>query len=62
MSPHDTPDRINQLYRCHNTAAWAKQQLRLLQEMAESRKIPAWLTEELHRIRNGIRLIETSST
>lgn len=61
MINHDK--RINNLYTCHNTACWAKGQLRILVEMIDDRitgKVnlpplaPSFIVKELVRIANGI--------
>jgi len=41
----------------HNTIAWAKQQLRILKEMATARNLPPWYANEVRRIRDGLLLI-----
>ena len=46
--------RLNSLYKTNNVAGWAKQQLRMLSEMAEERKLPDWYIRETKRIMNGI--------
>jgi len=33
---------------------WAKQQLKILSEMAEDHKLPEWYVKEVKRIMNGI--------
>jgi hypothetical protein len=53
--------RINNLYKCHTTACWAKQQLGILSEMEGERidgKLPplshSFLATELKRISDGL--------
>lgn len=57
-APHDTPERISALYRCHTTALWAKSQLTVLFDMAIDRGLPGWFSDELKRIQEGIATIK----
>lgn len=47
-------NRLNDLYKTNNTATWAKNQLKILFDMAENHDLPKFYREELKRIINGI--------
>jgi len=49
---------IYTLSKYHNTAAWAKGQLRILGDMAEARGMDKWFVQELRRICDGIQVSE----
>jgi len=46
--------RLNSLYNTNNTAGWAKNQLRIVHEMADDHHLPIWYVKEIERIMNGI--------
>jgi hypothetical protein len=43
--------------KTHTTAAWAKQQLGILADMANDHHLPDWYVKEVRRIAEGILLI-----
>lgn len=49
--------RINDLYKSHTTACWAKNQLRILADMAEDRNMQKWFVEQLRKIADGILIV-----
>jgi hypothetical protein len=46
--------RLSNLYKTNNTAGWAKQQLKILSEMAEDHKLSDGYVREVKRIMNGL--------
>ena len=48
--------RLNSLYNTNASAGWAKGQLKILSEMSEDHKLPAWYIKEVKRIMEGIRI------
>lgn len=50
---HDNP-LVKDLLIAGNTASWAKEQARILADMAEDRGLPAFFRERLREISDGI--------
>jgi hypothetical protein len=48
--------RLNSLYKTNNTAGWAREQLRILVDMAECHKLPEWYVKDIKRIRAQIHI------
>lgn len=65
MDQEELLKRLNKYQIAHNTASWAKEQLRILNDMVSDRvadeTIPPlsmrWLSNELKRIRDGIEIV-----
>lgn len=47
-------ERVNDLYKTHNVVAWAKNNLRILSEMAADHGLPDWYVREVTRICDGL--------
>jgi hypothetical protein len=47
-------ERLNALYRTNTNVQWAKNQLRILAEMAEDHDLPSWYVAEVRRIFDGL--------
>ncbi len=55
--PLDDNQRMKDALATNNVASWAKQNMRILADMAEDRGLPAWYVAEVRRICNGILLM-----
>ncbi len=55
--PLDDNPRMKNALKTHTTAAWAKQQLGILADMANDHHLPDWYVKEVRRIAEGILLI-----
>ena len=51
--------RQNDLYCTNTTATWARNNLRVLFDMATDHQLPQWFTEEVKRILDGIETVGT---
>lgn len=60
--PLDDNQRMKYAMITNTTASWAKDNLRILAEMAEDRAFPKWFSDEVMRIRDGIKLVPLAPT
>jgi len=55
--------RVNELYTVNNTAAWAKEQLRIIADMLNDRNLSEitkrWFVDEIRNIKDGIRILSS---
>lgn len=55
----DVEQRIKDLYIVNTVAGWAKNQLRILGDMAAGHKLPEWYVSEVKRIGSEIETVTT---
>ena len=55
--PLDDNQRMKDALKTNTTASWAKDQLRILADMAKDNKLPDWYVAEVKRICHGITLM-----
>lgn len=60
--PLDDNQRMKDALVTNTTAGWAKQNLRILTEMAADRSVPQWFVDEVKRIGDGIQVMADEPT
>lgn len=55
-------ERLNALYRMNTNVQWARDQMRILHEMAEDHGLPAWYVAEVKRILDKMPAVHETPT